>query len=583
MTIRVLLLALVLVAALRPRWAVAGDRAAALEAYLAQAGKAYSDKVHMLGCTWHGPGYHSQVKAGTWVHQTRGSLAYALGLLMRGTPADNARAEGIVRAVLALQDTDPSHKTYGIWPWLREEPLAKMAPPDWNWADFCGAKLAQMLRFHAKQLPAETVKAMRAGLGHASRAIVKRNVGPGYTNIAIMGGGVTAAAGELLDDAKLLAYGRDRLRRCVTHARYHGGFNEYNSPTYTMVALHESERALMLVTDPATRESAEALRRLAWKTIAESFHPATGQWAGPHSRSYRDLLDESHVAYLREQTGAPILLRGRQDEATLGGEALLTAPLPCPEDLRERFVRLPAPSVEMRRRFVRSRDDARSIYGTTWLAGDVCLGTVNRSEFWTQRRPLIGYWRTKADPVVVLRLRFLRDGKDFSSMGVHLAQQAGRVAWACTPLRRKGSWHLHLDRPKDGVFPCKDLRLRVELAGKGVGAAALDKGRFALTAGDWQAVVHTAPGTFAGQDVVWECAGSRGRAMVDAVCYHGPAKKFDFADLPEVVLAAALELIPADAPPAGTALKVTCDAKSVVRSVWGRGKTALSVTAPSGR
>jgi hypothetical protein len=34
---------------------------------------------------------------------------------------------------------------YGIWPWLAEESLAEMAPPDWNWADFCGMRLALVL------------------------------------------------------------------------------------------------------------------------------------------------------------------------------------------------------------------------------------------------------------------------------------------------------------------------------------------------------------------------------------------------------------------------------------------------------
>jgi hypothetical protein len=81
-------------------------------------------------------------------------------------------------------------------------------------------------------------------------------VGADYTNIAIMGGGVCAAAGEMLGEAGLLDYGRRRLQRMVEHTAYHGGFNEYNSPTYTMVALWETERTLHLVRDPAVREAA---------------------------------------------------------------------------------------------------------------------------------------------------------------------------------------------------------------------------------------------------------------------------------------------------------------------------------------
>jgi hypothetical protein len=80
-----------------------------------------------------------------------------------------------------------------------------------------------------------------------------------------MGGGVCAAAGELAGDDEMLMYGRERLQKTVEHAQFHGGFNEYNSPTYTMVALWECERTLHLVRDPGTREV---------------IHPVAGRFGG---------------------------------------------------------------------------------------------------------------------------------------------------------------------------------------------------------------------------------------------------------------------------------------------------------------
>ena len=62
-----------------------------------------------------------------------------------------------------------------------------------------------------------------------------------------MGAGVTLAAGELLDEPRFADYGRRRLRNIVEHIEHHGGFNEYNSPTYTIVTLAECERMLQLV------------------------------------------------------------------------------------------------------------------------------------------------------------------------------------------------------------------------------------------------------------------------------------------------------------------------------------------------
>ena len=150
-----------------------------------------------------------------------------------------------------------------------------MSPPDFNWADFLGARLAQMLVDHSDKLDAALRGKMLQALGHASVAIAKRNVGPAYTNIAIMGAGVTAVAGELLKEPSFLAYGRRRLQNVVKHTEYHSNFNEYNSPTYTLVVLEECDRILQLVRDLETRKAAEALRRVAWKTIADSYHPGS--------------------------------------------------------------------------------------------------------------------------------------------------------------------------------------------------------------------------------------------------------------------------------------------------------------------
>ena len=123
----------------------------------------------MLGLSWRGPDYHTRVPQGAWVHPTRESLDYALELLRSGR---KGQAAAIVSEVLSLQDTDPTSKTYGIWPWLLEEPLAEMDPPDWNWADFCGARLAQLLVEHAGDLPEDLIQEAR---GRASATLRPRS------------------------------------------------------------------------------------------------------------------------------------------------------------------------------------------------------------------------------------------------------------------------------------------------------------------------------------------------------------------------------------------------------------------------
>ena len=548
-----------------------GDRSARLDAWLAEAAESYDPPKAMLATVWTGPGYHSKVPPGVRVHTTRGSLVYAQALVDRGRADDLARAAEVIRAVLALQDTDPARATYGIWPWLLEEPLAKMAPPDWNWADFLGASLAEMLVAHPDRLQADLRSAMRTSLGHAAAAIRKRNVGPDYTNIAIMGGVVTAAAGEILADQALLAYGRDRLQRCVAHARHHGNFTEYNSPTYTMVALEEAERGLRLIRDKDARAAAEDLRRIAWRTIAESFHPATAQWAGPHSRAYSDRLSDKTLQNLADRTGLKLL---NKPAVILPHDAP-----PCPPELAARMRKLPADPLELKRSFIRSREGKDLIHGVTWMTADATLASVNRCETWVQRRPILGYWKTLSAPAV-FRVRLLKDGKDFSSGHLMTVQAGPALLTVLSAHGSRGDWHISLDRPKDAIFPIAELCWRFQVQGKDAAVRTLAPGRYELACGDRRVAVHVADGVFDGAEASWESGTEKEDgetvAWVQAVCYRGPRRGFDFRKLGAIRLAAGVELLARDQKPSEEMVKVSPADKKAVQATWGR----LTVTAP---
>ncbi len=521
----------------------------------------YSAEHSMLGLSWKGPDYHTRVPNGAWVHPTRESLDYALRLLQSGR---KERAAVIVSKVLTLQDTDPTSKTYGIWPWLLEEPLAEMDPPDWNWADFCGARLAQLLVEHVRDLPEDLVGATRTGLGHAAASIFRRNVGPAYTNIAVMGAGVTLTAGELLGEPRLADYGLRRLRNIVEHTEHHGGFNEYNSPTYTVVTLAECERILQLVRDTHARADAERLRRVAWRNIAEHYHPGTNQWAGPHSRAYSDRLDAGIAGYLSARTGVEVL-----PHPTSGVRDRLegTAPLPCPDDLVDRFRSPVNEELELRSTFIR-RDGDESTLGTTWMSEDACLGSVSGDNLWDQRRVLLGYWRTEEDPAVVLRLRFLHDGRDFSSACVRNVQGGPRILSAVGLLTGMGDAHHQLDVPASGAFDAEDFRVRYQLVGNGVAGRELGDGRFELYAGSHRAVIQTAPGRFGPHELAWKMERAEGRTYLDGVCYRGSRQRFDPAELGEVVIVAGLELLRADQPPEAKGPEVHEKDNGTLEATW---------------
>jgi hypothetical protein len=521
----------------------------------------YSAEHSMLGLCWKGPDYHTRVPQGAWVHPTRESLDYALSLLRSG---EVERAAAIIRKVLSLQDTDPTIETYGIWPWLLEEPLAEMDPPDWNWADFCGARLAQLLVEHQGDLPEDLVRVARTAIGHAAASIFRRNVGPEYTNIAVMGAGVTLAAGEVLGEPRFSEYGRRRLRNIVEHTEHHGGFNEYNSPTYTIVTLIECERMLQLVRDTHARANAERLRRAAWQTIAEHYHPGTHQWAGPHSRAYSDRLDAAIAGYLSARTGIEVL-----PHPTSGVRDRLegTAPLPCPDDLVYRF-RSPAnEETELRSAFIR-RNGGDSNQGTTWMSEDACLGSVSSDNLWDQRRVLLGYWRTEEDPAVVLRLRFLHDGRDFSSACARNAQSGPRILSAIGLLTGMGDAHHQLDVPASGTFDAEDFRVRYQLVGEGVAGRELEDGRFELSAGMHRAAIHTSPGHFGQHGLTWEMESAEGLVCLDGVCYRGPRRRFDPAKLGEVVIVAGLELLRDYQPPAASGPAVREKENGTLDATW---------------
>jgi len=509
-----------------------------LDKYLSGVGERFTPERGLIRERVKGTGYSSKIPRGSEAHGTRISADYAIALLQRGRPADCRLAEEVLGALLMLQDTDPLSPTFGVWPWFAEESLAEMNPPDLNWADFIGARLAQIVIEHGNEIDSEARANVCSALRRAAASIFRRNVSLGYTNIAVMGAGVCVLAGEILGDELLVEYGRLKLGRLVDRTNEHGGFSEYNSPAYTMVVLEECERILQLASDPEARRQTESLRVQAWQTIAEHFHVGTGQWAGPHSRSYSQVLDGRVAAYLARQTGAAITPHPR---ATADEHFGLVRPIECPASLRDAFHR-PA-EADFTRRFLLREAGEDSVSGTTWMNAEACLGSVNRDTMRDQRRVVLAYWKTDRDPAVMLRLRFLKNGRDFASAFVRNAQRGPRVLSAVNLLTNQGDVY-PFDRPESGRFAVSDFRVVYELTGEGVHSEELGRGRFALCAGNWKAVIHTMPGQFGEFEVNWQTGGFGEVARVEGVCYSGEERSFDLAGFDPIVLAFGMELLP---------------------------------------
>ncbi|MHC4741368.1 MAG: hypothetical protein ACYS8Z_05625 [Planctomycetota bacterium] len=531
----------------------------AFEKALANRDKAYDPAEKMISRPFSSPGYHTTLKGGT-VHPTRDSLQYAIALLDSGQEKRLQRACDIIRRVIALQDQDPKSRTYGIWSWFLEEPLEEMAPPDWNWADFCGTQLLQAAIDHADRLPDDLRRDIEASIIHAANSIKRRNVGPGYTNIALMGTYVTLAAGDLYDNAELLEYGRARLRRFWDYTNEYGSFSEYNSPTYTAVAINEITRMLRHVKDPAARETIEKLNRFAWLHLARRFHPPTRRWSGPHSRCYATLLRSSSLAFIQRATGGKLdFVPESKAYESLDAHRLKAH---CPEDFLHYFTDLPAPRMEIET-FKKGGAAPHDIVGTTYLHPDFTLGSVNIGDLWNQRRPLLAYWKTDTG-VAAMRLRCLHDDYDYSSASIFTVQDKANILGAVTFATDRGDTHISLDRLKNATITAKDLRLRLQLEG------AIDGIRIAPTSS------HYAPRSGGGIENTWgignqsykitsqpikidftvikadfdknpliiETTQGPKAAYIDLILYRGPEKKINFAEIDDARIVFTLAITP---------------------------------------
>ncbi len=510
--------------------------------HLADCDGRYDAQTRLLGIRFTSPGYHTRLETDAWVHPTVPSLEYAVLLMRRADPASLRRAEGIVRSVLPLQATDPTGPWYGVWPYALEEPIPAMENPDVNWADFCAGRLLEFLLENRDRLDASLAREVAAAIGHAAWGIFRRNIQPGYTNIAIMGAGVTAAAGEALGDAKLLDYGRLRLANILRHVDYHGTFVEYNSPPYTMVALQECERMLHLVSDPEIRVGAERLRRVAWQVIADHWHVGTHQWAGPHARAYADRIDDITAGELSLRLDLPIPVPPGCAPGVWTGPLNMTAvPIPCPAEMRCAFQE--ARAQERRQLLIRRTAGAASVYGTTWMIEEACLGSASEDSLRPQARAVLGYWRGSGHVVGVLRVRMLKNGRDITSGRISSVQKGPRLLAAFGFYADLGDWHWLLDRPANNTFEIADLRVRFEITAPGAQGSRLRPGVFRLSDGYRSTFIHTLPGRFADAPVAWELGSGEGCAYVDAICYQGARRPFQLTASPPLILAAGLEFL----------------------------------------
>lgn len=389
--------------------------------------------------------YHTALKPKTHpnVYALYPSTCYAYDLLCYGGEDFTQRAAEILEVVLAQQDKVATSESYGIWPYFFEESLEAMDRPDWNMADFHGKKLVLILKHYSDSLSESLIEQIREAIYHACQAIIRRDVGPHYTNIALMGAFVTLVGGEVLGDAEIRSYGEQRLKRFHAFTSGIGTFSEYNSPCYSPIAIEELDSIYQESTTSAAVAFAEQLLDIAWGMIAKHFHPATGEWGGPYSRTYYTLMTDREKHFLGNA------LRGD------------SSAIRCPEKYHAYF------SSNEERYFIEptmmAAETGYQNYATTYQNEKLSLGSYTIGSMWNQRRNLLGFVDLGGKRAFV-QLQFLKDGKDFCSAIYTGVQSHKLVLFGFNLATDNGAWHQELD-VINGKFQAEDLRIRVLIGG----------------------------------------------------------------------------------------------------------------------
>lgn len=495
----------------------------------------YNPDNRLLKCLFSSPGYHTTIKKAEFVHPFVHAMNYALALLDDQDPAYEERAYDILQAVIDKQDQNPQSATYGIWSWFWEEPLEQMSPPDWNWADFIGKRLMLILARHQARLPAELRSKVGDALSHSCEAIIRRNVGPEYTNIAIMGTFVTLVGGEVLGNPRFREYGVTRLRRVYEYTMKTRTFLEYNSPAYGSICLIELSGLVSHMQDGEARELARELLELTWTMAAEHFHPSTMEWSGPHARSYDTFMKPNRLSFLY------MALQGRlplisEEEFTYSPE-WYGNDIRCPEHLIPFFTT--ADTRELRAQLpVTDEFGTRTAY--TYMTPAWSMGSFNNGIMWNQSRNLLAYLGHSPRDSFYVRLRALHDGYDYCSAIYAGQQRQGEALFGISFALDGGDTHPNLDLCH-GKITAGDLRLRLEIGAKSQAPViAIEGGGTAARAefpGTGLALrLRLAAALWNGRPVRLEAVQEQDVWAIDAVLHSGEAAVIDFHAMEEAAL-----------------------------------------------
>lgn len=225
------------------------------------------------------------------IHMVRESTLYALGLLMRGQPGDQARANRILNIVMDSQFDEPGQPYHGTFYRCPEEPHPPARSVIWrdydpNWREFIGNALTIILQEFPACLDPGLEERINRSLELIIAGTLSRPLPATYTNIALMKAFMLVYAGNRFNRPEWLKMGEDLAREIYSLFKETGCFEEYNSPTYYGVDLKALGMWVTFSPSPLLRELGEKMESLLWLEIARFYHARFKNMCGPFDRSY---------------------------------------------------------------------------------------------------------------------------------------------------------------------------------------------------------------------------------------------------------------------------------------------------------
>jgi hypothetical protein len=216
------------------------------------------------------------------LHSVRDTIKHAARLVSQGGREDLELAGKMIDAVIQCQERRPDDANFGNFLWYQENEVVE----DLNGVSFTLSTMIPMMIRYGDRLPLDLHQRVLESIRLGLNATARLDVSPGYTNIAVFDVVNTCLGGELLQDPVFIARGRLKLALWMLFTAKYGIPFEYNSPTYTGVAIDALGGLAKYSKDRDTRIRARTSLARIGLSVALHVHPSTGCWAGPHSRAY---------------------------------------------------------------------------------------------------------------------------------------------------------------------------------------------------------------------------------------------------------------------------------------------------------